>query len=421
MATEKLAEGIRAFAADAVKLEKLIEALTVDAAMRCDRTRRLGRAAGPLRGARPRASTCARPSRATPAASTRFSSAGAAGLRRPVEEPARRRDAQACCSSWRANAACEARRDAMFAGEPINTTEGRAVLHTALRAPRGAAPVTRPRCTRVLDAMLAYAEQRARHADSGISRRRQHRHRRLRPRAADGGAGARRVRRAAASASTSSPTSTATTSRRVLRAPAARATRCSSSPRKTFTTQETMANAQVGARTGSSRSGGSDIARHFVGADHQRGGRRAPSASPPPSASGTGSAGAIRCGAAIGLPIAHRHRRRRLPRAAGRRACDGPALRATRRWSSNLPVRLGLLDVWYRNFHGFTSRSVAPYHQGLKRLPAYLQQLEMESNGKRVDLDGAAAAVRHQRRWSGASRAPTASMPTSRCCTRAPT
>jgi glucose-6-phosphate isomerase len=54
----------------------------------------------------------------------------------------------------------------------------------------------------------------------------------------------------------------------------------------------------------------------------------------------------------------------------------------------NLPVLLGLVDVWYRNFHGFTSRSVAPYHQGLKRLPAYLQQLEMESNGKRVDLDG---------------------------------
>ena len=54
----------------------------------------------------------------------------------------------------------------------------------------------------------------------------------------------------------------------------------------------------------------------------------------------------------------------------------------------NLPMLLGLIDVWYRNFHGFASRSVAPYHQGLKRLPAYLQQLEMESNGKRVDLDG---------------------------------
>jgi glucose-6-phosphate isomerase len=54
----------------------------------------------------------------------------------------------------------------------------------------------------------------------------------------------------------------------------------------------------------------------------------------------------------------------------------------------NLPLVLGLLDVWYRNFHGFASRSVAPYHQGLARLPAYLQQLEMESNGKRVDVEG---------------------------------
>jgi glucose-6-phosphate isomerase len=55
----------------------------------------------------------------------------------------------------------------------------------------------------------------------------------------------------------------------------------------------------------------------------------------------------------------------------------------------NLPIVLGLLDVWYRNFHGYTSRSIAPYHQGLARLPAYLQQLEMESNGKCVDLEGA--------------------------------
>ncbi|MPM23035.1 Glucose-6-phosphate isomerase [bioreactor metagenome] len=55
---------------------------------------------------------------------------------------------------------------------------------------------------------------------------------------------------------------------------------------------------------------------------------------------------------------------------------------------SNLPVRLGLLDVWYRNFHGFTSRSIAPYSHGLRRLPAYLQQLEMESNGKGVDAQG---------------------------------
>ena len=56
----------------------------------------------------------------------------------------------------------------------------------------------------------------------------------------------------------------------------------------------------------------------------------------------------------------------------------------------NLPVRLGLLDLWYRNFHGFTSRSIAPYHSALRRVPAYLQQLEMESNGKRVDAQGQA-------------------------------
>lgn len=55
----------------------------------------------------------------------------------------------------------------------------------------------------------------------------------------------------------------------------------------------------------------------------------------------------------------------------------------------NLPVRLALLDVWYRNFLGYTSRCVAPYHSGLGRLPAYLQQLEMESNGKQVDRQGA--------------------------------
>jgi glucose-6-phosphate isomerase len=63
---------------------------------------------------------------------------------------------------------------------------------------------------------------------------------------------------------------------------------------------------------------------------------------------------------------------------------------ATAPLERNLPVRLALLDVWYRNFHGFTSRSIAPYHSGLRRLPAYLQQLEMESNGKRVDRQGRA-------------------------------
>jgi glucose-6-phosphate isomerase len=56
----------------------------------------------------------------------------------------------------------------------------------------------------------------------------------------------------------------------------------------------------------------------------------------------------------------------------------------------NLPVRMALLDVWYRNFMGYSSRCVAPYASSLGRLPAYLQQLEMESNGKRVDTAGQA-------------------------------
>jgi glucose-6-phosphate isomerase len=55
----------------------------------------------------------------------------------------------------------------------------------------------------------------------------------------------------------------------------------------------------------------------------------------------------------------------------------------------NLPVLLGLLGVWYNNFFGSQTVAVLPYEQYLKRFPAYLQQLTMESNGKHVTLDGA--------------------------------
>jgi glucose-6-phosphate isomerase len=55
----------------------------------------------------------------------------------------------------------------------------------------------------------------------------------------------------------------------------------------------------------------------------------------------------------------------------------------------NLPVLLGLLVVWYNNFFGAQTVAILPYEQYLKRFPAYLQQLTMESNGKRVTLDGA--------------------------------
>jgi glucose-6-phosphate isomerase len=57
-------------------------------------------------------------------------------------------------------------------------------------------------------------------------------------------------------------------------------------------------------------------------------------------------------------------------------------------FASNAPVILGLLGIWYTNFFGAETHAVLPYDQYLDRLPAYLQQLDMESNGKSVDLDG---------------------------------
>ena len=56
--------------------------------------------------------------------------------------------------------------------------------------------------------------------------------------------------------------------------------------------------------------------------------------------------------------------------------------------AQNLPMLLGLLTVWYNNFFGAQTIGVMPYAAPLARFPAYLQQLQMESNGKRVDLDG---------------------------------
>src|SRR5215469_3333237 len=58
----------------------------------------------------------------------------------------------------------------------------------------------------------------------------------------------------------------------------------------------------------------------------------------------------------------------------------------------NLPVLMGLLGVWYNNFFGAQTVAVLPYEQYLKRFPAYLQQLTMESNGKHVTMDGTRVA-----------------------------
>jgi glucose-6-phosphate isomerase len=71
---------------------------------------------------------------------------------------------------------------------------------------------------------------------------------------------------------------------------------------------------------------------------------------------------------------------------AGGRAMDQHFLTAP--FATNMPVMLALVGVWHNQLCGYATRAVLPYDQRLSRLPAYLQQLEMESNGKRVAIDG---------------------------------
>ncbi len=154
---------------------------------------------------------------------------------------------------------------------------------------------------------------------------------------------------------------------------------------KTFTTIETMTNAES-AKRWFLRQGGTDIGRHFaalttnVAAAHAFGVKTT-------FGFWDWVGGRYSVWSAIGLPLAIAIGADGFREfLAGAHAMDEHFRSAP--FPENLPVRLGLLDVWYRNFHGFTSRSIAPYHSALKRYPAYLQQLEMESNGKRVDAQG---------------------------------
>ena len=78
----------------------------------------------------------------------------------------------------------------------------------------------------------------------------------------------------------------------------------------------------------------------------------------------------------------------------------------------NLPMLLGLIGIWYNNFFGAETVSILPYAQYLARLSAYLQQLDMESNGKSVDREGNRVDVADRARSCGASPAPTGSTPT---------
>ena len=279
----------------------------------------------------------------------------------------------------------EGKRDAMLAGAAVNASEGRAVLHTALRAPPGAAPFSAD-VHGVLDAMLACADA-------------------VRARATGAPGGLRHVVSIGIGGSDLGP-QMVTAALAGFAHPHLRLHFVSNvdgadiasvladlEPRetlfvvasKTFTTQETMANAET-AKAWFLAHGGSAIDKHFIAATTNV-----------EAAARFGIAttfgfwdwvgGRYSLWSAIGLPIAiavGAERFREL--LAGAHAVDRHFASAP--VERNVPMLLGLLDVWYRNFHGFTSRSVAPYAHGLKRLPAFLQQLEMESNGKGVDARG---------------------------------
>ncbi len=85
----------------------------------------------------------------------------------------------------------------------------------------------------------------------------------------------------------------------------------------------------------------------------------------------------------------------------------------------NIPVIHAMLGVWNRNIQGRHARAVLPYAEDLSMLSRYLQQLEMESNGKGVEKDGTVAALQTASS-SSARRARTCSTPSSSCSTKAP-
>ncbi len=280
----------------------------------------------------------------------------------------------------------QTRRDAMFAGAPINATEGRAVLHTALRAPPGNAPFS-DEVHQTLDAMLAYADEVRDPACSAI---------RDVVNIGIGGSDLGPQMAVPALAAYCQPGLRLHFVANVDGHDLARLLTTLEPERtlfvvasKTFTTQETLANAQTAKTWFLDRlgeRGAAAVPGHFVATTTNV---SAAAAFGIETTFGFWDwvGGRYSLWSAIGLPIAIAlgsvHFRALL---AGAHAMDRHF--AETPLHRNLPVLLGLLDVWNRNFHGFSSRSVAPYHQGLARLPAYLQQLEMESNGKCVDIDG---------------------------------
>jgi glucose-6-phosphate isomerase len=295
------------------------------------------------------------------------------------------------------------RTEAMFRGDKINATEGRAVLHVALRAPVGEridvdGEDVVPKVHEVLDRMAEFAGRVRSGAWTGYT-----------------GKPIRHVISIGIGGSDLGPVMAYEALRHYSQREISfgfvsnvdgtdfvEATRgldaaetlfivCS----KTFTTQETLTNAHAAREWclrglgGAEAEKGGAIAKHFVAVSTNAEGV---------SKFGIDTdhmygfwdwvGGRYSMDSAIGLStmlaIGADHFREML---AGFHAMDEHFRRAP--LESNLPVLMGLLAIWNNNFLGASTVAVLPYEQYMKRFPAYLQQLTMESNGKHVTLDGA--------------------------------
>ena len=292
-----------------------------------------------------------------------------------------------------------ARIEAMFRGEPINATEQRAVLHVALRAPRSASIVIDgqdviPEVHAVLDRMAAFATRVRSGAWTGFTGRR------IRT-VVNVGIGGSDLGPAMAYEALRHYAQRELTCRFVSNVDGAdfvEATRDLDPAEtlfvvasKTFTTLETLTNAHT-ARAWLLRALGDEraVARHFVAvstnaAEVGKFGIDADNMFPFWDWVG----GRYSMWSAIGLSVML------AIGPDGFRAMLGGAHEMdehfrTAPFTRNVPVLMALIGLWYDEFFGAQTYAVLPYSQYLARLPAYLQQLDMESNGKSVDLEGRA-------------------------------
>jgi glucose-6-phosphate isomerase len=287
--------------------------------------------------------------------------------------------------------------DAMFAGERINVTENRAVLHVALRAPEGSSILVDghnvvPDVHEVLGRMRGFAEE----VRSG--RWLGHTGRRVRN-VVNIGIGGSDLGPAMAYDALRPYSDRSMTFRFVSNvdgADIAEATRdldpaetlfivCS----KTFTTIETLTNART-ARAWLLDALGDPaaVSRHFV-AVSTNAEKVAAFGIDPANMFGFWDwvGGRYSYPSAIGLSLMVAIGPDRFGELlAGFHLMDEHF--RTTPFERNLPVLLGLLGIWYSNFFGAETQAVLPYSQYLERFPAYLQQLDMESNGKSVTLEG---------------------------------